>query len=373
MSTFTSMRKKSTNNNILWIRERFSWMGQHSGYDQLFSFIENNNLLSHPASAWRDADKLPPMGLRKLLRLLFINRSKSPFYDQASTRAEISGIYQILRRRPQLVHIAYLENNMSIIPLLGKKLSFKTIGTAHQPVSWWRLIHCHPEVVSMLNALIVPASNQVEYFEPFLPNRVFFIPHGVDSHFFQPQKDHKNFEQPRAIFRCVYSGKWLRDTDTMAKIIENIIDQHPQIEFEMIVPQNKRWDESFFRAARHKQVKWHTNISDEELREIYQKSNVLVLPMIASTVNNSILEAIACGLPIVTNDVGGIRDYTQDTFADLLPVGDIKGMTQAILNLIKYPEKQKQMGIAARQFAEKYLCWCQIAEKTTEVYKEVLK
>ena len=115
------------------------------------------------------------------------------------------------------------------------------------------------------------------------------------------------------------------------------------------------------------------DISEKRLREIYRNARLLILPFIHCTANNSLLEAIACGLPVVSNDVGSIRDYAKDEFADLLPPGDADGMTEAIFRLINNPEEARKRGQAARLFAEKHLNWEIIANQTMSVYNKIIE
>ncbi len=145
------------------------------------------------------------------------------------------------------------------------------------------------------------------------------------------------------------------------------------IAFDLIVPNDGRQDPSFLRIARHEQVFWHSGISDLQLRDIYQQASMLVLPLIDCTANNALIEAIACGLPVISNQVGGLPDYTRDSFADLFPVGDVEGMTQAILKLADDLQEREKRSQAARLFAQENLGWDKIAAQTLEIYHKVMK
>jgi glycosyltransferase involved in cell wall biosynthesis len=263
---------------------------------------------------------------------------------------------------------------LGILPYWSKRLSLKTIGTAHQPAGWWRLAHPYPHSIAALDALIVPASREVSYFEQYLPGRVFYIPHGIDTEFFRPPQQATESQIPAKSPRCVFSGKHLRDLDTLAEIIDRVLAINPGIGFDMILPRESRdrSNPSLIRIARHEQVCWHAKLSDEQLRELYQKATMLVLPIIDCTANNALLEAIACGLPVISNAVGGLHDYTRDSFADLLPIGDVDGFVNAILRLADDPLEQQQRSKAARSFVEQHLTWTQIARQTIEIYNKVL-
>jgi len=356
---------------IFWLRERFEWMGQHSGYDQVCGAIVKLRPGNYQ-SVWRKPiEYMPRIGYRFLLPIVGRTRP-NPFYNVYSAAAELNVVWKSFWKRPHLVHITYVGNNLGILPDWSHRLSIKTVGTVHQPAGWWRSMYPYSERVSALDAVIVPASNEVSYFEQYLPGRVYFIPHGVDTVFFRPKVEDINSAEDCSYPRCVFSGKWLRDTDTMAQVIGKVIAQNAKVRFDMIVPTDNRDDPAFSRIARYEQVCWHAGVSDEQLREIYRRATRLVLPLLDCTANNTLLEAIACGLPGVSNDVGGVPDYTHVSFAERLPLGDVDGFVEAVLRLANDPQECRMRGVAARSFAEQHLSWGRIADRTFEVYEKVL-
>jgi len=139
----------------------------------------------------------------------------NPFYNIYTLAAGLATISKSLILKPNLIHITQVEDNLGILTSFGKNISNKIMGTVHNPVSLWKLIHHRPEFVSELDALIVLSNEQLDYFEFFLSNKVYFIPHGVDTNIFLPKnKQLKN--GTNKILRCIYTGKWLRDTIIMA-------------------------------------------------------------------------------------------------------------------------------------------------------------
>jgi glycosyltransferase involved in cell wall biosynthesis len=363
------------NLKIIWLRERFGWMGKHSGYDQIceaIAKIQPNNY----HSIWKDAGKRLPKGSQYAFKRIAPKaKSKTgPKYDIYCAAAEVEVLWKSLFYQPDLVHLNYVDNNFGILPDWKQRLNLKIVGTAHQPASWWRLWHSAPESVAALDALIVPASREVSYFERYLPGRVYFVPHGVDTSFFRPSSAPGDFPSSSDYPRCIFSGKWLRDFSTLAGVVQRVLAQNPRVQFDIILPKNSRSyaDPTLLSIAQYEQVHWYAGVSDGELLKIYQTASMLVLPLLDCTANNALLEAIACGLPVISNRIGGLPDYTRDSFADLLPVGDVEGMANAVLRLADDFSERKHRGIEARLFAEQNLTWEKIAAQTLEVYTKVI-
>lgn len=359
---------------LLWLRERFNWMGSHSGYDQVFEAIAKIKINNY-ASVYHSLEKKPSRLTRKLLSWLIRDLKVSPHYNSSNFTAEVATFWASLFYKPDLIHLSYVESHLGFLPAYKTKSShpWKLIGTAHQPMSWWRFMHTHPDSISGLDALIVPAQREVSYFEQFLGDRVHFVRHGVDLDFFHPLSITDRNMQNLANPRCVFSGVWLRDFQALSQVIELVLKKNPHIYFDLIINQGTRNNQpEFFRMARHDQVSWHANISDQKLCSLYQQASALVFPLLDCTANNALVEAIACGVPIISNDLSGVRDYTEPSFASLFAFGDIDGMANAVLNLVDDRQECLRRGTAARLYAEQNLCWEQIALQTLDVYQKTL-
>ena len=90
-------------------------------------------------------------------------------------------------------------------------------------------------------------------------------------------------------------------------------------------------------------------ITKEELRALYQSVDLFVFPSRADTLPLVILEASACGLPVITTETTGARDAVVPEVTGLLiPPHAPQAIAKAAMELIVDPERRKRMGLAGR-------------------------
>jgi glycosyltransferase involved in cell wall biosynthesis len=87
-----------------------------------------------------------------------------------------------------------------------------------------------------------------------------------------------------------------------------------------------------------------------------------------ATANNVILEAMACGQPVVAESVGGIPEYVDASCAILTAAGDADGLARALLELQGSPARRDALAAGARKRAE-MLDWKNVAGKMREIYE----
>jgi glycosyltransferase involved in cell wall biosynthesis len=236
------------------------------------------------------------------------------------------------------------------------------IGICHQPPAWWQLNHARPDTVKALDLLIVVASHLRLYWEQFVGSeKVVFIPHGVDSEFFAPSKTQMKRSSNDGDLRIIFSGQWLRDFETMGDVVAIADELNLPVRFEMVVPRFSRGTDTCYRIAMSPRVHWHSGLTDEGLRALYRQSDLLLLTLRDSTANNGLLEGMACGLPVIVTDVGGVRDYAKKNFADFVRPHDGSSIIDIIRGHLADRGKLVDRGAAARAHVESNLSWRKIA------------
>jgi glycosyltransferase involved in cell wall biosynthesis len=109
---------------------------------------------------------------------------------------------------------------------------------------------------------------------------------------------------------------------------------------------------------------------DELIRHMHE-SSVLVLPSRAESFGCVLVEALACGRPVVATRCGGPEDIVNDSVGRLVPPADERSLAEAILDVLSRPERFDPARL--RSYALQNFSWDRVAARTAGVYGEVLE
>jgi glycosyltransferase involved in cell wall biosynthesis len=149
----------------------------------------------------------------------------------------------------------------------------------------------------------------------------------------------------------------------LVRICEELASR-PEIRFKVV-------SSRFKGLNRLPNVKAYQGIDDGALLRLYRKSDLLLLPMRYATANNALLEGIACGLPVVSNDLPGLRAYVPGTEALLIKGASVDDFAGAVMKVAHDPQRRRRMAAAARRRALE-LDWRKVAPLFEDVYDELV-
>jgi len=93
--------------------------------------------------------------------------------------------------------------------------------------------------------------------------------------------------------------------------------------------------------------------SDPRLLDLIQQADVLCLPTYADSNPWAVLEAMACGTPVVSSDVGGIADMlNRDEAGAIVAHGDRRALRETLLALLSDPQRRERLGRRGREICE---------------------
>jgi len=122
------------------------------------------------------------------------------------------------------------------------------------------------------------------------------------------------------------------------------------------------------------QVHFVGRVEDDVLPLYYNLADLLVLPSIhqGEAFGMVLLEAMASGVPVLVTDLPGVRTVARYA-GQTVPVKNPMALSESIHEFFSDPENSAHWGIKARTAAETIFSWPSIIEKTTELYKNLIK
>src|SRR5262249_48537570 len=113
--------------------------------------------------------------------------------------------------------------------------------------------------------------------------------------------------------------------------------------------------------------------SERLLPLIYSAADIFVIPSLHDNLPQTVLEATACGTPVVGFAVGGVPDMVRPSVTGLVvPAQDVGALRAAIRALLQDPARRAEMAANCRRIAvEEYALEVQ-ARRYVELYEEIL-
>jgi glycosyltransferase involved in cell wall biosynthesis len=287
-------------------------------------------------------------------------------YKDEDWLAECKLLVRANIKRPDIVHILYGDDQLDTLLRWRRLLPCPLVATFHLPANRdsvkARFEQHHKHILGGIDAAIVVARNQLPDFQRWLgPERVVYIPHGIDTQRFCPEKGELN----RDVIRLVSVGEHMRDLEALHRIMDECRNLKLPVEFNVVISEKCY---PFFSGCSN--VRFHTDITENQLINLYRKADALLLPILDATANNAVLESMACGTPVISTAIGGIPDYVDETAGWLFPKGEVDG----IVGLIKAGCDNREVFLSRRAGARAKsfeFDWQQIKKQMLLLYEAV--
>jgi len=216
---------------------------------------------------------------------------------------------------------------------------------------------------------------ELEFFKKYKLKNPIIISNGVDNLFFKTIKNNKFKKELKIKGKVVLFFGRLNITKGVDKLIlaaKEILKEKKDIHFVLIGPDEGIKNELIKLIDNDKNILLLDPIYDrKKIAEMYQDSNVYVLPSYREGLPLTLFEAMASGLPIVASPVNGIPYEMDEKNGIFVNYGDINGLKQAILKPLSNPKLARKYTLNNKKTALKYK-WDLIYKKTLKLYKENL-
>lgn len=187
------------------------------------------------------------------------------------------------------------------------------------------------------------------------------ITNGIDGEYFFPEPKHKLQNEIKLL--SVGRISKIKGFDLVIHAISKL--KNIDLTYTIVGdgPESKNLETLKVRLGLEKKVFLSGIKSKNELREIYRSSDIFILPSHNEGMSNALLEAMACGLPVIVTNAGGtieLINHGKNGF--IFPKGNIDELVKCLSILINDENKRLELGINARKTAEIF-SWKMIASE----------
>jgi len=299
------------------------------------------------------------------------------FYLNALERAPVDA--------PDLIHAhwAYPEGRAALE--FGSKRRIPVIITAHgSDVRVWP--HLKPRwreptatALRGADAVIAVSQDLRERVLEFgaAPGKVHVITNGVDCSRFTPSTTSPERSDTGA-WRVLFVGRFVREKGigVLLDAVAKLIRRGQRIHLTLIGGNPHARDARPFQARAESlgigdHVRFLDEVRWETLPEHLRAADVFVLPSYSEGMPLVLLEAMACGLPLVATRCGGPEELIDDQVGLLVDAGDVDGLSDALARMLADYGRYDR-GQIRRRAVERY-DHARIGARVAAVYRSVLE
>ncbi len=221
---------------------------------------------------------------------------------------------------------------------------------------------------------IVCASDYVTADQPELfAGRSTVITPGADLSLFTPSPVP---DDPRIVFAAsLEPGTAYKGLADMLRAVARLIPDLPGVHLDVLGSGSAAgaYLELSSRLGLQGHVTFHGRLEGRALADAYGRARVLALPTHYDSFPTVIVEAMACGRPVVSTRVGGIPSLvTHGQDGLLVEAGDLPALAGALGEVLRSDELAQRLGRAGRRYAERELSWQRQGDRTAEVFDRAL-
>lgn len=195
---------------------------------------------------------------------------------------------------------------------------------------------------------------------------------GVDLKTFFPPKT-EGLRQPAVLF--VGAVRTTKGAFDLLEAWAQVVVKWTQAELWVVGPDytNGRFAQEVRSRGHDKSVKILGPQPLSNVADFMRQTQVLCLPSHGEGTPNCVMEAMACGLPVVATEVGGIPDIVEtDRTGILVQKGDIQKLAEALTALLQDSDRRARIGQAAYAFAREHLDARKTTNRLVGLYRELL-
>jgi len=301
--------------------------------------------------------------------------------------ARITSGWRLRRRlrdlfRREQIDVVHVHGGLAptfgiIAPLAAKDAGIPVVATFHSwfarslALRFWRseakwLIGHHAANIAVSQPVVEAHARYVDADWEIIPN-------GVDTAFFQPNgrmPAAPEIQDPRLLFLGRLDPR--NGLETVLRAMPVVLERFPNTT--LTIAGDGPLRPLYERLAKPvaEQVRFLGRVNGNR-PDVYGAADLYLCPTTKASFGITLLEAMACGTPLVVSDITGFRELVaRDTEAVLVDKEDVSAWGQTTIDLLADPGRRAAMRAAGLAKAQTF-AWPRVAEQVFAVYQRVTK
>lgn len=297
------------------------------------------------------------MRLKSLIQVL---RCETPdilqsthFYTNlyATVAARVTGVHEIGAIRSNLF------SELKAHPMLGNAI-----------LSWPRHLIANTEI-----------ARRTAIARGIRPDRIDFVRNAVDTGWLKEKNGHceKNSHGEREALRILFVGRlvMVKRPEVFLRVISKVIQALRAQSLKAIIAGDgslrQHLESQAVALGLHSdQLEFLGTRSD--MKAVYAGADLLLMTSEYEGAPNAILEAMACGLPVIATSVGGVPEILADGRGLLVEPGDEEGLKAAVLRLASDASLRAQLGRHGYEYVSRLHSLEALGQHLTTIYDRIL-
>ena len=239
---------------------------------------------------------------------------------------------------------------------------------------WHNFLPMQKRVAPQLNHIIcVSQPSKEDVISEFNvdENKITVIPNGIDIDTFKPSLVAKTLGF--SIVTTASADIPLKGLRHLILALPRVMDEFPLTSLVVIgkSPEKSNLDKLIDDLDLQDKITFKSGISELEIVKIYHDSDIAVIPSLYEGFGFGAGEAMACGVPLISTDSGGLKQVIGDAALKISP-GSVKEIEDGIFKLFNEEETRKELSIKGRKRMEELFDWKIAASNYIDVFKTLI-
>jgi len=239
---------------------------------------------------------------------------------------------------------------------------------------WHSFLVMQKFVAKRLKKIVVPSNSSMEDIKDEFhvdKNKMERVMNGIDLNVFYP--DSKIQKIPYKLVTVASADVPLKGLDYLLKALSDLVEVYSDISLSIIGEQKKggHTERLIKKLNLEKRVNFFSNLTQEDLRKTYCEAELAIIPSLYEGFGFAAIEAMACGVPLISSSGGALPEVIKDT-GIIIPPKNVKEIYNSVDYLFSSPHIAKELAEKGLQRANSKFSWVAIAKKLEKVYhKEI--